>query len=409
MRHVRTFGVLLGALALLGLFVAVSGSATPTKFTATQLTPDSTYTGAKSTSGSLAQTDPSLLGKTSTAPVNVLIKYDYDATATYGGGESGYAATSPRVTGKSLKANGSAVRAYEQYTGQVSDKISAAVEKAVPDADVTETYQTAYGGVAATVPANSVAKLLKVDGVAAVQSDTVEQPQTSVTPEFIGATAVWPSLGGPDHAGENVVVGVIDSGIWPEHPSFQNKGLPAPPGGPYACQFGDGSDVAHLGPTFACNRKLVGAYAFTQTYMSAIGAGANQNCNNTTHICSARDSEGHGTHTASTAAGDGVASVPLYGVDRGPISGMAPGARVIAYRVCLSAGLLPVRLGGGGPAGDPRRGRRDQLLDLGRRQPVLGCGRARVPRRVQRGHLRQRLGRERRPGRRRRSTTAVRG
>jgi hypothetical protein len=337
--------VLLGALALIGLVVAVSGGATSTtksKFTAAQLTPDSTYTGAKSISGSLARTDPSLLGKTSSAPVNVLIKYDYDATATYGGGESGLAATSPRVTGKSLKANASAVRAYEQHTAQVSSTITAAVEKAVAGADVTQTYQTAYGGVAATVPANSVEALLKVDGVAAVQKDTLEQPQTSVTPEFMGATAVWPSIGGPTHAGENVVVGVIDSGVWPEHPSFQDHGLPAPPGGPYACQFGDGSDVAHLGPTFACNRKLVGAYALTQGYMNAVTPrpGANENCNPTTRICSARDSEGHGTHTASTAVGDRVESVPLYGANRGPISGMAPGARLIAYRVCLSEGCF---------------------------------------------------------------------
>ena len=73
------------------------------------------------------------------------------------------------------------------------------------------------------------------------------------------------------------------------------------------------------------------------TYMANVGAGADEFCNNATHKCSARDSEGHGTHTASTAAGDRVDHTPLYGVDRGPISGMAPGARVIMYRVCAAA------------------------------------------------------------------------
>src|SRR6185312_10256422 len=217
-------------------------------------------------------------------------------------------------------------------------QISSAIKAAVPSANIGQAFTTVYGGVAAKVPANQIATLLQVEGVAAVQLDNLEQPQTSVTPQFTGAANVWPLLGGQDNAASNVVVGVIDTGIWPEHPAFVNNGLPPPPGGPYGCAFGDGSDVAHLGPTFACNRKLVGAYAFTATYMANVGAGANEFCNNTTKICSARDSEGHGTHTSSTAAGDRVNSAPLYGIDRGPISGMAPGARVIMYRVCLAAG-----------------------------------------------------------------------
>jgi subtilisin family serine protease len=108
--------------------------------------------------------------------------------------------------------------------------------------------------------------------------------------------------------------------------------------GAVACQFGDGSDVANLGPTFACNRKLVGAYAFTATYLSINAALPGEFCNNATKVCSARDPNGHGTHTSSTAAGSRVDSAPLYGVERGPISGMAPGARVIMYRVCLDEG-----------------------------------------------------------------------
>ena len=66
----------------------------------------------------------------------------------------------------------------------------------------------------------------------------------------------------------------------------------------YACQFGDGSDAAHLGPTFACNNKLIGAYAFTDTYMALIGTERPASSATTRRsMCSARDSEGHGTHT----------------------------------------------------------------------------------------------------------------
>ena len=117
-------------------------------------------------------------------------------------------------------------------------------------------------------------------------------------------------------------------------------GESAPAGGLRGCQFGDGSDVAHLGPTFACNNKLIGAYAFTQTYMAVLGSNGQEFCNNTTGVCSPRDSEGHGTHTTTTAAGDCVSSAVLYGVERGPVCGIAPGAHVIEYRVCLSQGCF---------------------------------------------------------------------
>src|SRR5205085_2327917 len=115
----------------------------------------------------------------------------------------------------------------------------------------------------AVVPANSVDNLLQVPGVAAVQKDSLNQPLDDNT-SFVGATSVWPSLGGPSNAGSNVTVGVIDTGVWPEHPMLSPTGVSAPACGLKGCQFGDCSDAA-LGPAFACNNKLIGAYAFTQT------------------------------------------------------------------------------------------------------------------------------------------------
>jgi subtilisin family serine protease len=334
------------ALATLCLLVAQltmatgASAADPSRFKATALQPGTTFQGTKSASGYVADTDPTLLGQRGSAPVNVMIKFDFDATASYGGGVKGLEATSPALTGKKLKANRSAVAAYENYTRGKSRTITDAIQGAVPNVKLGATFVTAYGGVRAQVPANKVADLLRVPGVAAVQRDTLEKPLADSTPAFIGATAVWPALGGQDNAGAGVVVGVIDTGIWPEHPSFADThGLPAP-AGTYGCQFGDGSDVAHLGPTFACNHKLIGAYAKTATYMATVGAGAEEFCNNTTHTCSPRDPEGHGTHTSSTAAGDRVDSAILNGVERGPISGIAPGASVIMYRVCLAQGCF---------------------------------------------------------------------
>jgi subtilase family protein/PA domain-containing protein/fibronectin type III domain protein len=322
--------------------VAAGPTATidPSTLTATELSPDSTFTASKS--DDIAVTDPSLLGLTSSDPINVMIKYSYASTASYAGGVDGLAPTSPRKTGKALKDNSQAVQQYETYIKGKENQTSAAIVAAVPAASIDTSYTTVYGGVSATVPANQVATLLMVPGVDAVQKDSLQQPlaQDDAT-TFVGAAAVWPSLGGEAHAGQGVLIGLLDTGVWPESPFFaDNAGLPAPVA-PHACQFGDGSDTAHLGPTFDCNHKLVGAYAFTHTYLTAHGSdGAAEFCNQTALTCSARDSEGHGTHTASTAAGDLVTNAVMYGVDRGPVSGMAPGAEVIEYRVCLSAGCF---------------------------------------------------------------------
>src|SRR5207247_80602 len=137
--------------------------------------------GAKAPSAAFAATDPSLLGRSDASPINVMIKYDVDSTASYAGGVAGLAPTSPAVTGLSLRDNKGAVRAYEQHEGAVTNKISAAVRAAVPNTNITGSYLTAYGGVAAQVPANKVADLLKVDGVVAVQQDSLQQPQDDNT------------------------------------------------------------------------------------------------------------------------------------------------------------------------------------------------------------------------------------
>src|SRR5207249_7633562 len=84
--------------------------------------------------------------------------------------------------------------------------------------------------------------------------------------------------------------------------------------------------------------KLVGAYVFLSTYLAVFGAAPGEFCSGS--VCSARDSEGHGTHTSTTAAGGPVDHATLLGVDRGHISGMAPGAHVIMYRICLAQGCF---------------------------------------------------------------------
>jgi hypothetical protein len=340
-RALRAVAILgLGALLIVagGLATTAKGSSAALALSGSGLVPDSTFLGGKSVTGGSAQTDPALLGRTDSTPINVMIKYDVDPTASYVGGVAGLAPTSPVVTGKKLKDNQAAVAAYESYANGAADKITGNVKRAVPAVNVEQTFTTAYGGVAAQVPANSVGALLATPGVAAVQQDSLEQPLDDNT-TFIGATKVWQQLGGSASAGSNVVVGVLDTGVWPEHPMVSPAGVSPPAGGLKGCQFGNGSDPA-LGAAFACNNKLIGAYAFTATYMANIGSDGQEFCNDTTKVCSPRDSEGHGTHTLTTAAGDCVQSAVLYGVQRGPVCGIAPGAHVIMYRVCLIQGCF---------------------------------------------------------------------
>ena len=335
---------MLASLVLVGLLsfaaIGVASGASTGLTVAQQPTQTTSYAAAKHASG-IAKTDPSLLGLSGSKLVPVMIKYAFTPTASYAGGIKGLKATSPRVTHKSLAKNARAVKRYQRWANARVKGINKSVKRAVNRTRLGSAFTTAYGGVAARVPANKISKLLAVPGVVAIQKDTLNQPQDDNT-SFIGATNVWPTLGGQDNAGSNVVVGVIDTGVWPESPYFIDRGLPAPPHplSFYHCDFGDGSDTAHLGPTFACNNKLIGAYNFTQTYMSIQNSDGQEFCNNTTHVCSARDSEGHGTHTSTTAAGDRVDHAMLYGVERGPASGIAPGAHVIMFRVCLVNGCF---------------------------------------------------------------------
>lgn len=200
---------------------------------------------------------------------------------------------------------------------------------------VVHRYTKVFNGVSMVLPQENVADVAGAAGVKAVYPDELLQLDTNRTPEFIGATTAWATLGGQSNAGEGVVVGILDSGIWPESPAFSDpdpsgKPYPPAPGGPYPCEFGNTAWNINDAP-FACNNKVIGAQKFLDTYQALFGQEAYE-------FDSARDDDGHGTHTASTAAGNGQVPVSLLGNDLGQISGIAPRAHIIAYKVCGEAG-----------------------------------------------------------------------
>nr|MDT0662639.1 S8 family serine peptidase [Micromonospora sp. DSM 115978] len=299
--------------------------------TATALTAKSRETAEKSPTSRLAETDRTLLGRKDSEPVAVLVKLDHDPVATYAGGIAGLAATSPAETGRKLT-GAVAERSYESYLAEREEAFVTDLDRRVPAAEVGQRLRTVYGGVSATVPANRIADLLKIDGVVAVQKDELRQPLTDSSTEFIGADSLDGPLGGPSNAGEGVIFGVLDSGAWPEHPSFADQGnLSAPPGPARTCDFGDNPRTPAT-DVFECNNKLIGGQPFIDTYNDVVGGEV--------YPDSARDSDGHGTHTGSTTAGNVIDSAPIFGVERGPARGVAPGAWVSVYKVCGTDGCF---------------------------------------------------------------------
>ncbi len=292
--------------------------------------------GAKSTSGRLAESDRALLKRTDSKMVNVVVKLDYDAMAAYKGGIKGLAATSPSVTGKKLTGRSAPEKAYEGHISSMDKAFRTALKSKLPKARAGESMTTVYGGVAVRLPANQASKLLSLPGVAAVQDDTLNKPLAlDEAPQFIGAPTLWRQLGGQDLAGRGVIFADLDSGIWPEHPMLaDNPALGTPPAAPSGmarpCNFGD-NPLTPATDVFACNHKVIGGQAFLDTY-NAINPGTEM------YPDSARDSDGHGTHTTTTAAGNNVQQAPILGVDQGPISGVAPGAWVLEYKICGANG-----------------------------------------------------------------------
>lgn len=219
---------------------------------------------------------------------------------------------------------------------------------AVSGGQVIHRYSKIFNGASLVLAGDKVDDVAALNGVTGVYLDELLQLDTERSPSFIGAPALWDQLGGQGSAGEGVIVGVLDTGVWPEHPSYSDpdpSGKPYPPppvvpgsngfgprGPKNTCDFGNTAYNPNDAP-FTCNNKLIGAYSFIDTYKAVIGLLPEE-------FDSARDADGHGTHTSSTAAGNGGVEASIFGVPRGTISGIAPRAHVIMYKVCGDLGCF---------------------------------------------------------------------
>lgn len=246
-------------------------------------------------------------------------------------------ATSPRVTGaRRLDARSPASQAYLQHLQTTHDafrqEASVVLGRTIKPVNI---YRGALNGMAVDLTAAEAAALAKSPFVKSVSKDTRHHLDTDAGPKWLGAAQIWNGESDfPASRGEGIVIGVIDSGINWDHLSFADVSTDGYHFvNPYPSQLGLCSD-----PEVMCNNKLVGVYDFVEDDPSTDDVVEENN--------KGKDNSppGHGSHVAGIAAGNPRNT--MLGDVAVNISGVAPRANIITYRVCY-AGEPPDPDGGG--------------------------------------------------------------
>ncbi|XP_017230732.1 subtilisin-like protease SBT4.3 [Daucus carota subsp. sativus] len=175
-------------------------------------------------------------------------------------------------------------------------------------------YGRSFNGFAAKLTDEEAARVSGMKGVLSVFPSRTLKLHTTRSWDFVGLARN--QVGGPLEG--DVIIGLLDTGIWPESESFSDTNLGSPPSRwKGTCQ----------GPNFNCSNKIIGARYYNS-----------DNFYGDSDFKSPRDAEGHGTHTSSTAAGGEVDGASYLGLAEGTARGGAPGARIAMYKVCWSFG-----------------------------------------------------------------------
>jgi uncharacterized repeat protein (TIGR01451 family) len=264
-----------------------------------------------------------------TGEATYIVRLSDPPLAAYQGGIRGMKGVIPAVTGKrKLDVTSVDSVTYARYLSeQRGNAIATMKAKLGRNVKVERQYFTASNGFAARMTSAEAALMRTLPGVQSVNREVIYHLTTDAGPAWIGASGIWDGTDTgsvPGTKGEGIVVGVIDTGINFGSKSFAETG---DDGYTVINPRGSGNFIGWCNPGYAvqvtCNNKLIGAWDFTTD-------------NDPT------DEEGHGSHTASTAAGNVVYSSTIstpsgtYTATR--ISGVAPHANVIMYKGCGQAG-----------------------------------------------------------------------
>ena len=264
-----------------------------------------------------------------------IVRLAEEPVVAYRGGIRGLQATRPN-RGQKIDPNSPQVVQYAGYLDSRHDEVLAATGGGRKVYD----YRYSFNGFAAELTEEQAARIASEPGVLSVSRDELLTLDTSSTPAFLGLDqpdGLWEQLGGVGRAGEDVIIGIVDGGIWPESLSFSDRtgtngnasktgklDYQQIPGWHGRCVPGEQFTATN------CNQKLIGA----QYYNAGWGGNAGIDAQLPWEFNSPRDFGGHGTHTASTAGGN--AKVPTTGAAAvfGSVNGIAPRARIAAYKVC---------------------------------------------------------------------------
>lgn len=258
-----------------------------------------------------------------------IVRLDNPSLARYGGGTGGLAATSVEATGAARL--DTATRASQLYLAHLAEGrvefLRHASERLGRQVEAGYVYDVILNGLTVELTPSEAALVRTLPGVVHVERREYRQLLTDRGPQWIGAAAAWGAAaacapGG--NCGEGVIVGVVDTGLNFDHPSFADTGGD---GYDHVNPFGPGVYVGWCNPGYPvqvqCNDKVIGAWSYPNS-------GNNP-----------EDPEGHGSHTASTAAGNRLNGILLDAPSIGltfDISGVAPHANLIVYDACTLDG-----------------------------------------------------------------------
>ncbi|MCI2962087.1 MULTISPECIES: S8 family serine peptidase [Shewanella] len=285
-----------------------------------------------------------------------IVRLRDSSVANYQGTTPGFKATSSQrvqtsgtskvaVNGK-LDASRPEVKSYVSYLKVKQNRFLANASAAIgTNLQPLTTYQYALNGMAVRMTQAQAKKMAELPEVAFVERERMEQMETDVSQALIGSPNVWDgSATGTKAMGEGVIVGIIDSGINSDHASFADVGQD---GYDHTNPLGQGIYIGDCKTDFAsmCNDKLIGVRSYpeiTNNFDDVKVYGDTPPAKN------GEDYGGHGSHVASTAAGNILVNVPYVqgetsklegdgiatGLEFTQISGVAPHANIIAYQIC---------------------------------------------------------------------------